>query len=61
MEGEVQDMNNEENFYGEGPYEERVCGLFLAYYQVVAYHCWLSFRPADLEHFCEFEVSFECG
>jgi hypothetical protein len=25
---------------------------------VVAYQCWLLFRPADLEHFCEFEVSF---
>jgi hypothetical protein len=59
-EGEVQDMNNEENFYDEGPYEERVRGFFLAYHQVVAYHYWLSFHPADLERFCEFEVSFEC-
>ncbi len=58
-EGEVQDMNDEENFYDERPYEERVCGFFLAYHQVVAYHCWLSFRPADLERFHEFEVSFE--
>ncbi len=60
LEGEVQDMNNEENFYDEGLYEERVRIFFLAYHQVVAYHCWLLFRPADLEHFCEFEVSFEC-
>jgi hypothetical protein len=60
-EGEVQDMNDEENFHDEGPYEERVCGFFLAYHQVIAYHCWLLFCPADLEHFCEFEVSFECG
>ncbi len=59
-EGEVQDMNDEENFYDEGPYEERIRGFFLAYHQVVAYHRWLSFRPADLERFCEFEVSFEC-
>jgi hypothetical protein len=59
-EGEVQDMNDEENFYDEGPYEERVRGFFLAYHQVVAYHCWLLFCPADLERFCEFEVSFEC-
>jgi hypothetical protein len=58
-EGEVQDMNDE-NFYDEGPYEESVRGFFLAYHQVVAYHCWLSFRPADLERFREFEVSFEC-
>ncbi len=61
LEGEVQDMNDKENFYGEGPYEERVRGFFLAYHQVVAYHCWLSFCLADLERFCEFEVSFECG
>jgi hypothetical protein len=60
LEGKVQDMNDEENFYDEGPYEERICGFFLAYHQVVAYHCWLSFRPADLERFCEFKVSFEC-
>jgi hypothetical protein len=58
LEGEAQEMNNEENFYKEGPYEERVCGFFLAYLQVVAYHRWLSSCPADLEHFCEFEVSF---
>ncbi len=59
-EGEVQDMNKEANFYNKGPYKERVCGFFLAYHQVVAYHCWLSFCLADLECFCEFEVSFEC-
>ncbi len=57
-EGEVQDMNNKENFYDKEPYEEWVCGFFLAYHQVVAYQRWLLFRPADLEHFCEFEVSF---
>ncbi len=57
-EGEVQDMNNEENFYDEEPYEERVCGFFLVYHQVVAYQRWLLFCLADLEHFCEFEVSF---
>ncbi len=59
-EGEVQGMNDEENFYDEGPYEERVRSFFLAYHQVAAYHRWLSFCPADLERFCEFEVSFEC-
>ncbi len=31
-EGEVQGMNNEEIFYDEGPYEERICGFFLAYH-----------------------------
>jgi hypothetical protein len=59
-EGEVQEMKDEENFYDEGPYKEHVRGFFLAYHQVVAYHRWLSFRPAELERFCEFEVSFEC-
>ncbi len=39
LEGEVQDMNNEGNFYDEEPYEERVCGFFLEYHQVVAYQC----------------------
>ncbi len=58
MEGEVQEMNDEENFYDEGPYEERVRGFFLAYHQVAAYHLWLLFCPADLKRFCEFEVSF---
>ncbi len=51
-------MNDEEIFYDDGPYEERVCGFFLAYHQVFAYYCWLMSRPADLERFCEFEVSF---
>jgi hypothetical protein len=57
LEGEVQEMDNEENLYDEGPYQARVCGFFLAYHQVVAYHWWLSFRPTDLEHYCKFEVS----
>ncbi len=61
LEGEVQEMNNENFFYDEGPYEERVRRFFLACHQVVAYHRWLSFRPAELEGFCEFEVSFECS
>ncbi len=58
LEGEVQELNDKEIFYTEGPYEERIRGFFLAYHQVVAYHCWLSSHPADLEHFGEFEVSF---
>ncbi len=59
-EGEVQEMNDKENFYDKGPYEERIHGFFSAYHQVVAYYHWLSFCPADLERFHEFEVSFEC-
>jgi hypothetical protein len=56
-EGEIQEMNDEENFYDKGPYKARVCGFFLAYHQVVAYHWWLLFHPTELEHYCEFEVS----
>jgi hypothetical protein len=57
LEGEIQEMNNEENFYDKGPYQARVCGFFFAYHQVVAYHWWLLFRPIELEHYCKFEVS----
>ncbi len=39
--GEIQEMNNEENFYNKGPYQARVCGFFLVYHQVVAYY-WSS-------------------
>jgi hypothetical protein len=56
-EGEIQEMNDEENFYVEGPYQARVCGFFLGYHQVVAYCWWLLFRPMELEHYCEFKVS----
>jgi hypothetical protein len=55
--GEVQEMNDEENFYNNGPYQARVSGFFLAYHQVVAYHWWLLFRPTELERYCKFEVS----
>ena len=57
LEGEIQEMNDKENFYNEGAYQARVCGFFLAYHQVVAYHRWLSFRPTELERYCEFAVS----
>jgi hypothetical protein len=32
LEGEVQKMEDEENFYDEGPYKAHVCGFFLAYH-----------------------------
>ena len=57
--GEIQEMNNEENFYDDGLDQARVRGFFLAYHQVVAYHWWLSFHPMDLERYREFEVSLE--
>jgi hypothetical protein len=56
---EIQEMNDEENFYNDGPYQACVRGFFLAYHQVVAYHWWLSFCPMDLERYCKFEVSLE--
>ncbi len=55
--GEIQEMNNEENFYNKGPYQARVRGFFLAYHQVVAYHWWLSFCPMEFKHYLEFKVS----
>jgi hypothetical protein len=57
LEGEIREMNNEENFYNKGPDQAHVCGFFLAYHQVVAYHWWLLFRPTELEHYCNLEVS----
>ncbi len=57
--GEVQEMNDKENFYHDWPYQARVRGFFLAYHHVVAYHQWLSFHPVDLERYHEFEVSLE--
>ncbi len=57
LEGEIQEMNNEENFYNKGLYQARVCGFFLAYHQVVTYHRWLSFRLTEFERYLKFEVS----
>jgi hypothetical protein len=59
LEGEVQEMNNEENFYDTEPYKAHVCAFFLAYHQMCAYHMWLSFRLTDLERYHEFKVSLE--
>jgi hypothetical protein len=56
-EGEIQEMNNEENFYDNRPYQARVRGFFLAYHQVVSYRWWLLFCPKELEHYWEFKVS----
>ncbi len=57
LEGDIQKMNNEENFYNNGPYQARVHGFFLAYHQVVAYPWWLLFCPMELECYSESEVS----
>ncbi len=55
--GEVQEINEEENFYNDGPYQAHVRGFFLVYHQVVTYHRWLLFRLMELERYCKFEVS----
>ena len=55
--GEVQEMNDEENFYNDGPYQARVHGFFLAYHQVVAYHWWLLFHLMESERYCKFKLS----
>ncbi len=57
LEGEIQEMNNKENFYDKGPYQARVRVFFLAYHQVLVYHWWLLFHLTDLERYCKFEVS----
>jgi hypothetical protein len=57
LEGEIQEMNDEENFYNKGPYQAHVHGFFLAYHQVLVYHWWLSLCPTELELYCKFEVS----
>jgi hypothetical protein len=57
LEGEMQEMNDEENFYDKGPYQARVCGFFLVYHQVVTYDWWLLFRQTELEHYLKFEES----
>ncbi len=59
LEGEVQEMDDKENFYNKEPYKARVCAFFLAYHQVIAYCRWLLFHPTDLEHYCRFKVSLE--
>jgi hypothetical protein len=57
LEGKIQEMNKEENFYNDGLYQAHVCGFFLAYHQVVAYCWWLLFLPPELERYCKFKVS----
>jgi hypothetical protein len=57
LEGEVHEMNNEENLYDKEQHKARVCGFFLAYHQVLAYHRWLLFHLTDLECYRKFKVS----
>ncbi len=59
LEGEVQEMEDEENFYDTEPYKACVHVFFLVYYQECTYRQWFLFRPMDLEHYHEFKVSLE--
>ncbi len=59
LEEEIQEMEDEENYYDEGPYKARVHAFFLVYHQMHAYTCWLLFLLTDLEHYCKFKVSLE--
>jgi hypothetical protein len=59
LEREIQEIEDKENHYDKGPYKARVHALFLVYHQMGTYPCWLSFRPTDLGHYCEFKVSLE--
>jgi hypothetical protein len=59
LEGEIQEMEDEENHYDKEPCTARVNSFFLAYHEMHAYHRWLSFCPTDLERYCKFEVSLE--
>ena len=59
LEGEIQEMEDEENHYDEEPYKARVHAFFLAYHQMCTCCWWLSFRPMDLECYHEIEVSLE--
>ena len=59
LEGEIQEMEDEENHYDEEPYKARVHAFFLASHEMRAYRRWLLFCPMDLERYCEFEVSLE--
>jgi hypothetical protein len=59
LEGEVKEMEDEENFYDTELYKARVHAFFLAFHQVHAYRQWLLFCLTDLERYCKFEVSLK--
>jgi hypothetical protein len=44
--GEIQEVNDKENFYNDGPYQARVCGLFLVYHQVARFSS-VALIPSD--------------
>jgi hypothetical protein len=45
LEGEIQEMEDEENHYDKGLYKAHVHAFFLAYHQMHAYCWWLLFYP----------------
>jgi hypothetical protein len=59
LEGEVQEMKDEENVYDEELYKACVHAFFLVYHEMRIYCWWLLFHPTDLERYCKFKVSLE--
>ncbi len=59
LEGDIQDMEDEENHCDEGPYKAPVHAFFLVYHQMRAYCHWLLLCLTDLEHYPKFEVFLE--
>jgi hypothetical protein len=60
-EDDKRQMNDKENHYNNGADEDHSQAFFLGYHQVMAYHCWLSFRWKEVVLFQRFKVShFVC-
>ena len=59
LEGEIQEMEDKENYYDKGPCNARVHALFLAYHEMRAYCHWLLFCLTNLERYRKFKVSLE--
>ncbi len=51
------EMHNKENPYNIGADECCSQAFFLLYHQLMAYLCWLSFRPKEAALFWRFEES----
>ncbi len=50
-EDDEQDIYDKENPYNNRAYENCCQMFFLAYKQLMAYHCWLSFCPEEVALF----------
>ncbi len=60
-ENDEKEMNNKENHYNNRADEERSQAYFLAYHQLMVYHCWLLFCLEEAALFWRLKVScFVC-